>query len=111
MVHFKVGGNIISDDVLSKAISFAFIYFGIIVIGFLIMSAIGLNFDTALSSVMSCIGNVGPGLGLVGPEENYFFIPVLGKIMLMVCMLAGRVEIFTLFVLFIPSFWIKIIGH
>jgi trk system potassium uptake protein TrkH len=105
IVHFRVGGNVISDDVISKAISFAIIYFGIILVGFVIMSAVGLNFDTALSSVMSCIGNVGPGLGLVGPEQNYFFIPASGKITLMVCMLAGRVEIFTLFVLFIPSFW------
>lgn len=105
IVHFKVGGNVISDEVVSKAISFTIIYFGIILIGFLIMSAIGLNFDAALSSVMSCIGNVGPGLGLVGPEENYLFIPALGKMTLIACMLAGRVEIFTLFVLFIPSFW------
>ena len=69
------------------------------------MSALGLDFDTAFSSVISCIGNVGPGLGLVGPEENYLLIPVIGKIVLIVCMLAGRVEIFTLFALFTPSFW------
>jgi len=105
IIHFKVGGNVVSDDVVAKAVSFTILYFGIILIGFLIMSAIGLDFDTALSSVTSCIGNVGPGLGLVGPEENYFLIPALGKITLMVCMLAGRVEIFTLFVIFMPSFW------
>jgi trk system potassium uptake protein TrkH len=105
VIPFKIGGNEVSDDVITKAISFTILYFGIILIGLLIMSAIGLNFDTALSSVISCIGNVGPGLGLVGPEENYFLIPVFGKIVLIVCMLAGRVEIFTLFAIFVPSFW------
>jgi len=105
ILTFKVDGNEVSDDVITKAISFTILYLGVICISYLIMSAIGLDFDTALSSVTSCIGNVGPGLGLVGPEENYFLIPVLGKIVLIVCMLAGRVEIFTLFVIFIPSFW------
>jgi trk system potassium uptake protein TrkH len=105
IVHFKVGGAVVTDDVVTKAISFTILYFGIICIGFIIMSAIGLDFDTALSSVISCIGNVGPGLGLVGPEETYSLIPALGKITLIVCMLAGRVEIVTLCVLFLPSFW------
>ncbi|UCE97666.1 MAG: TrkH family potassium uptake protein [Dehalococcoidia bacterium] len=105
IVHFRIGGNIIPEDVIGKAIGFTILYFGIILIGLLIMSALGLDFDTAISSVTSCIGNVGPGLGLVGPEENYFLIPVVGKIVLIVCMLAGRVEIFTLFALFTPSFW------
>ena len=105
IIHLKVGGVVVSNDVITKTVSFTILYFGIICVGFLIMSAIGLDFDTALSSVTSCLGNVGPGLGLVGPEENYFLIPALGKITLIVCMLAGRVEIFTLFVLFTPSFW------
>jgi trk system potassium uptake protein TrkH len=105
IIQFRIGGNIIPDDVIGKAVGFTILYFGIILIGFLILSAVGLDFDTALSSVTSCIGNVGPGLGLVGPEENYFLIPVVGKAVLIVCMLAGRVEIFTLLAIFIPPFW------
>ena len=69
------------------------------------MSALGLDNLTALSSVTASLGNVGPGLGMVGPAENYFFIPPLGKGVLIFCMLAGRLEIFTLLVLFTPAFW------
>ena len=69
------------------------------------MSALGLDNLTALSSVTASLGNVGPGLGMVGPAENYFFIPPLGKGVLIFCMLAGRLELFTLLVLFTPAFW------
>ena len=69
------------------------------------MMALGLDLETALSSVTASIGNVGPGLGLVGPEANYLFIPPLGKGVLITLMLAGRLELFTLLVLFVPAFW------
>ena len=105
IIPLKIDGNVVSDDVIKKVVGFTILYFGIIWVGFLAMSAAGLDFDTALSSVTSCLGNVGPGLGLVGPAENYLLIPVVGKITLIICMLAGRVEIFTLFVIFMPSFW------
>ena len=83
----------------------AIVYFVIIIIGFLVMSAVGLDQVTALSSVIASLGNVGPGLGLVGPMENYLFMPPIGKIVLTICMLVGRLEIFTVLMLFAPSFW------
>ncbi|MBW2182526.1 MAG: TrkH family potassium uptake protein, partial [Deltaproteobacteria bacterium] len=58
-------------------------------------------------SVAACIGNVGPGLAAVGPAENYHHLPLLGKWLLTFCMLLGRLEIYTVIVLFIPEFWKK----
>jgi trk system potassium uptake protein TrkH len=52
-------------------------------------------------------GNIGPGLGLVGPADNYAHIPVLGKWLLILCMLLGRLEIYTVLILFVPEFWRK----
>ena len=70
------------------------------------MSALGLDTVTALSAVATaCMGNVGPGLGAVGAIENFAAIPALGKGVLTFCMLAGRLEFFTLLMLFIPAFW------
>ncbi|MES0278221.1 MAG: TrkH family potassium uptake protein [Dehalococcoidales bacterium] len=105
VVPLKVGGAVISGRVTSRIISMALLYMGILVAGFLIMSALGLDLPTALSSVTASLGNVGPGLGAVGPAETYAGIPALGKGVLMVLMLAGRLELFTLFVLLVPAFW------
>ncbi len=105
VIPLKVGGSVISEEVTSRIIGLAILYLVTLIAGFLIMSAIGLDNLTALSSVTASLGNVGPGLGLVGPQENYFFIPSLGKGVLIFCMLAGRLELFTLLVLFTPAFW------
>ena len=75
------------------------------VISTLIMAALGLDPLTAISSVAACIGNVGPGLGDVGPTANYYFIPASGKWLLMFNMLAGRLEMFTVLILLSPHFW------
>jgi|TARA_B100000315_G_scaffold256560_1_gene302755 trk system potassium uptake protein TrkH len=105
VIPLKIGGNVIAEGIISRIIGLAILYFAILTVGFLIMSALGLDHLTALSSVTASLGNVGPGLGSVGPAENYFFIPPLGKGVLIFCMLAGRLELFTLLVLFTPAFW------
>ena len=105
IIPLKVGGSVLSERVTSMIIGMTILYFLIIWVGFLIMSALGLDMTTALSSVTASIGNVGPGLGLVGPTEGYSLIPPVGKGVLIFCMLAGRLELFTLLVLFVPTFW------
>jgi len=105
VLPLKLGGTVLPEGVVSRIISLTIIYFAVLWAGFIIMSALGLDLETALSSVTSSIGNVGPGLGLVGPLENYQFIAPAGKVTLMVLMLAGRLELFTLMVLIVPSFW------
>lgn len=105
VIPLKVGRNVLPDEVLSGILSLAVLYFAILVGGFIVMSALGLDLVTAASSVIACLGNVGPGLGLVGPAQNYAAIPSIGKGVLIFCMLVGRLEIFTVLALFSPSFW------
>ena len=54
---------------------------------------------------MSCIGNIGPAFGTFGPAENYAHVPLMGKWVLSFLMMAGRLELFTVLILFIPAFW------
>jgi trk system potassium uptake protein TrkH len=76
--------------------------FGLSVI---VMSIMEPSFDTALSSVATTLGNVGPGLGSVGPMDNFYHLPAFGKWFLSFLMLIGRLELFTVLVLFTPVFW------
>jgi len=105
VIPLKIGGNTLSEGIVSGIIGMSILYFAILIVGFLVMSALGLDHVTALSSVAATLGNVGPGLGLVGPTANYLWIPALGKVVLIICMLVGRLELFTVLVLFTPSFW------
>ena len=105
VIPIKVGGNVLSEGVVSRLMGMTILYLTVLMVSFLIMTAVGLDQVSAISSVAATMGTVGPGLGLVGPMANYLFIPPLGKVTLIVCMLAGRLELFTLFALFAPSFW------
>ena len=105
VIPLKIGGGIVPEGVVSRIIGLAILYVVTLFISFMIMSGLGLDSTTALSSVAASLGNIGPGLGQVGPMENYAFIPPVGKGVLLFCMLAGRLEIFTLLMLFTPAFW------
>ena len=73
----------------------------------MIQSGLGVDFMTSLMAVAACLGNIGPGFGMVGPAENYAVIPTLGKWLLIWCMLLGRLEIYTVIILLAPEFWRK----
>ena len=73
----------------------------------LILALDGLSFETILTGVLACLNNIGPGLGLVGPTSNYSIFSNTAKIVLMLDMLFGRLEIFPLLILFSPSAWKK----
>lgn len=105
IIPLKVGESALSEKIVSAIIGTIILYFITLIAGFLIMSALGLDHVTAMSSVFATLGNIGPGLGLVGPSANYLSIPPLGKVLLITFMLAGRLELLTIFVLFAPSFW------
>jgi len=68
---------------------------------------IGLELDTleVMSASAACIGNIGPGFGLVGPMGNYLSFSWFSKLVMVVLMWAGRLELFTLFVIFLPHYW------
>ena len=71
------------------------------------MAALGLDFMTAIGAVAATLGNTGTGIGLVGPAYNFSLIPGLGKWFLAFLMLLGRLELFTVLILFTPYFWSK----
>lgn len=105
VIPLKIGDTVMPEKTVSRIMSLTILYLAILWGGFLVMSALGLDIETALSSVVSAVSNIGPGLGGVGPYENFAWIPDIGKGVLIVLMLAGRLEFFTLLVLFVPSFW------
>lgn len=107
ILRVKLGGKSIPPEVLSSIWGFVFLYLGILVLASLIMAHLGMDMISAFSSVCACIFNIGPGLGTVGPTQNYLSIPLIGKWVLIFCMLLGRLEIYTVLVLLVPEFWKK----
>lgn len=103
----KLGGKPVPQDVLSSIWGFSILYLGLFLIATLIVAALGLDLVSALASVAASIGNIGPGLGMVGPASNYLEVPVIGKWVLVLCMLLGRLEIYTVVVLLVPEYWRK----
>jgi len=103
----KVGGTVIANRVVFAVLAFVFLYFMSIVTLVFVQLGSGLDFMTSFSSIIACINNAGPGLGLVGPGSNY---GVLTNFQIWVCsaaMLLGRLEVFTILVLFTPTLWRK----
>ena len=103
----KLGGKAVPQEILSSIWGFFILYLAIFVASAMIMASLGLDIISAFSSVAACIFNIGPGLELVGPVKNYLAVPLLGKWVLIFCMLLGRLEIYTVFVLLMPAYWRK----
>ncbi len=103
----KLNRRSISDRTAMAVMAFIFVYFMTVVIFTLGLLASGMDFITALSATIACITNAGPGLGAVGPADNYGALSGLQKWMCAAVMLLGRLEIFTVFILFTPDYWKK----
>ena len=102
----KYGENILNEKFISSIISFVFLYIIIFFIITTLLSISGLDFVTAISGAATSISNVGPGLGgMIGPNGNFSLLPDFSKWILTVGMILGRLELFAIIVLFIPSFW------
>ncbi len=95
----------VTESVVINTMQFFFSYMFLIVIGTVLVSIEGVDFTTAITSVITCISNVGPGLAEVGATDNFGFMTGFSKIVLSVIMLAGRLEIFPLLILFSRSTW------
>jgi trk system potassium uptake protein TrkH len=95
----------VSQDIVFNILAFFLIYIIIFAFGTLVMSLMGLNFETAIGSTAATLGNIGPGIGNVGPVDNYASMPIFGKWFLSFLMLLGRLELFTVLILFSPAFW------
>jgi trk/ktr system potassium uptake protein len=97
----------VSKDIIFNIMAFLLFYLAIFVTGTIVMTLIGLDFLTAMGSVATCLGNVGPGIAGVGPADNFAHIPDIGKWILSFLMVLGRLELFTVLIIFSPSFWKK----
>jgi trk system potassium uptake protein TrkH len=104
----RLGDTIIPDDVMQAIFSFFILYLMVFVGSSLVLSILGLDFMSSISASATTLGNVGPGLStLVGPMSNFGSLHVIGKIVLILNMWIGRLEVMTVLVLFVPSFWKK----
>ncbi len=102
----KYGENILNEKFVSSIISFVFLYIIIFFIITTLLSISGLDFVTSISGAATSISNVGPGLGgMIGPNGNFSLLPDFSKWILTFGMILGRLELFAIIVLFIPSFW------
>lgn len=97
----------IDSVIVTNVLAFVSFYILIVVGGMVVMSSMGLDLDTSLGSVATSLGNIGPGFGLVGPTSDFSHIPAFGKWFLSLLMLIGRLELFTVIILFSRDFWRK----
>ena len=103
----KIGKKVIPDEVVKNTLGFYLFYIFIFVVTSIIYSISGLDLETSLTVAASAIGNIGPGLGSIGPSENWAHLTDFTKWIASFTMLLGRLEIFTVVVLFSRGFWKK----
>ncbi|MEG1563165.1 MAG: TrkH family potassium uptake protein [Bacteroides sp.] len=103
----RVNKQVISPSIKSTVLAFTFIYTGLILVSILLMMGMGVGLTESVGTVISSIGNMGPGLGTCGPAYSWNALPDLAKWLLAFLMLLGRLELFTVLLLFSPDFWKK----
>ncbi|WP_319508334.1 TrkH family potassium uptake protein [uncultured Methanolobus sp.] len=101
----KLNNKTVPDDVMQAIVSFVVIYFMIFAISTGLLSLMGIDIISSITSSIATLGNIGPGFGLVGPMANFAAIPFVGKIVLIANMWIGRLEVFTVIVMLTPEFW------
>lgn len=105
VLSVRVNGYILDHANIRKAFSFIFFYIALVVIAMMCYTLLGSDVDTALGSSISMLSNVGPATGTVGPASDFGHVPDAGKWLMSFYMLVGRLEIFTVLILFLPDFW------
>lgn len=101
----KIGGQVIANNIVFSVLGFIFLYFMTVVMLTFALVISGLDFISAFSGIIACINNAGPGLGKVGPASNFGVLTDFQTWVCTLAMLAGRLEIFTLLIIFTPRFW------
>ncbi len=105
VVPVRYNGHLVSETIVTKVLAFILLYAILIVIGSVILLISGMGFTESVSGMITCISDVGPGLGKIGPAHSYASIPEFSKWFLSFVMLVGRLEVFTVLVIFTPVFW------
>ncbi len=107
VIPVQLSKKSIPPQIISIVLAFVAFYLFTMVISTIFMSALGLDLESSMGAVAASLGNIGPGIGSVGPIENFNHIPHAGKWFLSFLMVLGRLELFTVLVIFAPSFWKK----
>ena len=107
VIPVRINKSAVEGEVVTNVLAFIALYGVIAIISMIIMSALGCDFETSIGSVAATLGNIGPGIGGVGPVENYADLGGAAKWFLSLLMLVGRLELFTVLILFSPAFWKK----
>ncbi len=101
----KLDGHRVPDDVIQSILGYLSLYIVVAAVATLVVTGQGVDIVTGFTAVIATLNNIGPGLAGVGPVQNYADIPALSKVVLTLCMVAGRLELYTLAVLLVPAFW------
>jgi trk system potassium uptake protein TrkH len=105
LIPVRIGNQLVIEDVVRNTLGFFLFFMSAFVISTIALAAIGLDLESAIGAAASAMGNIGPGLNQFGPTDNYALLSDPGKWILTFCMLLGRLEIFTVMVLFSRTFW------
>jgi trk system potassium uptake protein TrkH len=101
----RIGNQTISQNIQRTVLSFFILYIFIFATGALIISLFGYDIMSSIGASIAAIGNIGPGWGDFGPTDNFAGLPYAAKWVLIMLMMIGRLEIFTVLIIFSPAFW------
>lgn len=107
VIPVRYNGKVVSNEIIFKVHAFFFMYLMIFIISSLLLTFFGMDFVSSMGAVVTTMGGIGPGLGTVGPVSNFALVPTAGKWLLSFLMLIGRLELFSVLILFSPAFWKK----
>ena len=107
IIPVKLNWQNVPEDRIFHILTFFMIYICIFITGIFVLMVCGLNFTSAVGASIACLGNSGPGLDLVGPAGSFAILPPVGKWVCSFLMLIGRLELYSILILFTPSFWSK----
>jgi trk system potassium uptake protein TrkH len=107
VMQVKLGGKPVEQEIISHISAFFIIFLIVFALASFAMTFFTPDLETAATSVIATLGNIGPGLSAVGATQNFAAIPATGQMILTLCMLLGRLELYTVLILFLPSFWKK----
>lgn len=107
VIPVKFNKRSVDAKIITNVLAFFIFYFIIFFVSVVIFTIMEPDLESSMGAVATCLGNIGPGLGKLGPVDNFFHIQPVEKWFLSFLMLLGRLELFTVLVLFSPSFWKK----
>lgn len=105
--NVRLNKRTLSNEENTSILTFISFYFFVFIVGSLVLVLMGIDGETASSSVATCMAGIGPGIGTVGPASNFAHLPEAAKLVLTFLMLVGRLEIYTVLILFTRGFWVR----